>query len=439
MLLISSLLIFSNMNFQCQIKNITESDLGHIIHHNSVFSKDNKWIVYDGRLDDSKIGETSTIGVVNIETSEERVIYQTENQTQFGPGVGAASFSPITNDVIFIHGLCSADQEKPYSLSRRVGVGIDIDFPKKSFHYDARDIVAPFEPGSLRGGTHSHCWSGDGRLISFTYNDEFVDSDLRVVGVMIPTNDDIVVDCVDGNNNGKMYSAIVTDVVRNPKIATDEINKAFDECWVGLNGYRDSTGLQHPYAIAYQGSTLNSKGEVIIEIFIVNIDEAKILEDRSAVGVEGERPHVPRGLHSFRLSRTLKGLSDLRHWLRSSSDGQFIYALAKDDKDRNQIISCRTSTGEYQYLTDFDFSISSPINIDYKGEQIAFFADNKIYLYSLLNRILLCLIDYNNSGRSLIGAPVFSRDNTLLAFNHVLENDAAARVQISIVDLNCNY
>lgn len=425
------------MNVKYQIQHITKSDFGHIIHHNNVFSLDNKWIVYDGRLDDSKIGETSTIGVVNIETGEERIMYKTENQTQFGPGVGAVSFSPITNDVIFIHGLYSANQGKPYSVSRRVGVGVDIDFPNRIFHYDARDVVAPFVPGSLRGGTHSHCWCGDGRLISFTYNDEFVDPDLRVVGVMIPADSDIIVDSVDGNNNGRMYSAIVADVVRNPKIDSDEINKAFDECWVGTNGYLDSAGLHHPYAIAYQGNTLNSKGEVITEIFIVDIDETKISADRSAVGVEGERPHVPNGVRSFRLSRTLKGLSDLRHWLRSSADGQFIYALAKDDKCRNQIISCRTNSGEYQYLTDFDFSISSPINIDYKGEQVAFFADNKMYLYSLLHKKLTCLVDYNSSGIVLIGAPVFSRDNTLLAFNHVVENDDTARVQISIVDLDC--
>ena len=36
---------------------------------------------------------------------------------------------------------------------------------------DARDVTAPFTPGALRGGTHAHAWSGDGKWISFTYQD----------------------------------------------------------------------------------------------------------------------------------------------------------------------------------------------------------------------------------------------------------------------------
>src|SRR5690606_20799436 len=75
-----------------EITLLTKSDRGHIIHHSHVFSKDDEWIVFDWRNDDTKIGETSTIGVVHVGTGEEKIIYQTQHQTIYGPGVGAVSF-----------------------------------------------------------------------------------------------------------------------------------------------------------------------------------------------------------------------------------------------------------------------------------------------------------------------------------------------------------
>src|SRR5690606_40531376 len=137
-----------------EITMLTSSDMGHTLHHNNAFSKDDEWIVFDGRNDDTKIGETATIGVVHVETGEEKIIYQTQHQTIYGPGVGAVSFSPTADRVIFIHGLTNADSVKPYDMSRRIGVGIDIDSPLQAFHYDARDVVASNPPGSVRGGTH---------------------------------------------------------------------------------------------------------------------------------------------------------------------------------------------------------------------------------------------------------------------------------------------
>lgn len=36
---------------------------------------------------------------------------------------------------------------------------------------DARNITPPFTPGALRGGSHVHTFSGDGKWIAFTYED----------------------------------------------------------------------------------------------------------------------------------------------------------------------------------------------------------------------------------------------------------------------------
>ncbi|MVM38753.1 DUF3748 domain-containing protein [Spirosoma sp. HMF3257] len=379
---------------------------GHTLHHNGVFSKDGQWIVFDGRNDDTKIGETSIIGIVNVKTGEEKIIYKTANQTVYGPGVGAVSFSPVDDKVIFIHGLADANAEKPYAMSRRTGVGIDINNPYRSFFYDARDIRSPYTPGSLRGGTHSHCWSGDGQLISFTYNNELVDADLRAVGVMLPCRQGVKVDAAKGNNDGIMFSSIVTNVVRNPRPGSDEINKAFDECWVGKNGYRLNSGAHIPHAIAFQGNVLNKEGKQITEVFIVDIDSKKILADSAAVGKAGEGPRVPEGIHQRRITFSKKGLSTTRHWLRSSPDGKFIYALAKDQNEYNQLTQIEANTGEMRLLTNNNFSIDYSFNLNKEGNKIAYVAQNSVYLFDLLKGVSTKLTS-NEKGK-IVGAPSFS-------------------------------
>ena len=406
----------------CMISNknsLTVSPAGHTLHHSGVFSKDGQWLVFDGRNDDTKIGETSTIGIVNVETGEEKIIYKTKNQTVYGPGVGAVSFSPAEDKVIFIHGLPDANKEKPYAMSRRTGVGIDLSHPQSPFFYDARDIRFPYTPGSLRGGTHSHGWSPDGQLISFTYNDELTEADLRVVGVMIPSPK-ITVEPAAGNNEGTMFSAIVTDVVKNPAPGSDEINKAFDECWVGKNGYMLKSGEHVPYSIAFQGNVLNIEGKQITEVFVVDIDPEKILTDPEAVGKAGERPHVPKGIQQRRITFSEKGLSDTRHWLRSSPDGKFIYALAKDQEGHNQIIQIEIATGTITLLTHNDFSIDYSFNLNKEGNKIAYVAQNSVYVLDLTKGISSKI--GNEEKGKIVGAPSFSPRDPLLVFNQYMKD-----------------
>ncbi|QDK83608.1 DUF3748 domain-containing protein [Spirosoma sp. KCTC 42546] len=395
--------------------SLTVLSAGHTLHHNGVFSKDGQWIVFDGRNDDTKIGENSTIGIVNVKTGEEKIIYKTSNQTIYGPGVGAVSFSPVDNRVIFIHGLSDANAGKPYAMSRRTGVGIDINSPYSPFYYDARDIHFPYTPGSLRGGTHSHCWSGDGKFISFTYNDELIEPNLRMVGIMLPFSPGVKVDSAKGNNDGIMYSSIVTTVLSNPKPGSDEINKAFDECWIGQNGYTRQSGAHMPYAIAFQGNVLNKEGKQITEVFIVDIDPEKILMDFAAVGKAGEGPRVPKGIHQRRLTYSEKGLSDTRHWLRSSPDGKFIYALAKGQNEYSQLVEIEGNTGNLRFLTNNNFSIDYSFNLNKEGNKIAYVAQNSVYLFDLIKGVSTKLTSSENG--KIIGAPSFSPRDHLLVFN----------------------
>lgn len=404
-------------------KTLTTTAGGHTLHHNGAISPDGQWLVFDGRNDDTKIGETSTIGLVNVHSGEEKIIYRTENPSVFGPGVGAATFSPVEEKVIFIHGLSNANEEKPYAMSRRTGVGIQVNQPFEPFHFDARDHIYPFTPGSLRGGTHSHCWSADGQLISFTYNDEAVNPDLRSVGVMFPAPQPIQVDTAPGNNSGTMYAALVTDVVRNPRPGSDEINKAFDECWLG----RTST-------IAFQGNVLLEDGTQRTEVFLVDIDTQKILADPQAVGKEGEAPQVPAGIQQRRLTHSKKGLSDTRHWLRSSPDGQYIYALIKDDQNRNQVVQIDAHTGDLKMLTNNTFSIDFTFNVCPNGEKIAFVGQNSVFLYDLKADKITTLHEGKGEGK-IVGAPLFAPKERTLFFNqYVSHPDKTEYLQIRRVN-----
>lgn len=408
----------SCMNVKNEVKEnevviaITTSQKGHTLHHNGVFSKDGKWIVFDGRNDDTKIGETSTVGMINVETGEERILYQTVGQTKYGPGVGAVSFSSKEDQVIFIHGLPDANEERPYAISRRTGVIVDIHRDGHAFLADARDVSASYVPGSLRGGTHSHCWSPDGTMLSFTYNDELVDPDLRVVGVMLKSDKDVQVDERSGNNNGRYYSAIVSEVVENPTPNSDEINKAFDECWLSV----DSDEANGFYAIAFQGNTINRSGETETEVFIVEIDQEKILADKKAVGKKGERPKVPKGICQRRLTYGAN-LSDLRHWLRSSRDGKYIYALAKDEKGNNQVVKCEVKTGRLSFVTNNPFSISSPFNLCKESKKITFVADNNVFVYDMELHESVQLTRNNMQAPKVVGTPSFSPTGDFVIYN----------------------
>lgn len=405
-----------------QIIKITSRETGHMIHHDSVFSADGQWIVFDARNDETKINETRSIGIVNVHSGIEIDIYEAKAATKYGPGVGAASFSPTRNRVVFIHGLYEANEQEPYAISRRFGLGVDIDKPNVEIPMDARDVNAPYTLGSLRGGTHSHCWNSDGTMLSFTYNDALVDSDLRRVGVMIPSGQPIDVKSGQGNVNGTLYSVILSEVVRSPILGSDEISKAFDECWLGTKSN----------IIAFQGNTLNQKGEVITEIFTVEFDTSLILDDFTSKGQKGEWPLVPKGIKQQRISHTTRGLSDFRHWLRSSPDGKYIYALAKDEEERNQLIQCSVLDGKFTYISDFQFSISSPINVNPQGNLITFIANNNVFIYDINQKHLSKITNYEEEDAvKLLGAPVFSPTEQSIAFN-VIENNSK-NTQINLV------
>lgn len=413
---------------------LTHDNIGHTLHNTQCFSPNDEWIVYDARNADSMIGSTGSITMVNTKTGETRELYHTEHQTADGPGVGAATFSATHNRVLFIHGIRNADKTNPYSATRRTGVAIDIANPFHPIFIDARNIVSPFTPGALRGGTHAHTWSADGKWISFTYNDyimeqlskrDFTVKDLRTVGVMVSGNPvKVPADSAGENNDGEMFAVVVAKVTENPTPGSDEISKAFDEGWIGTKGYQKTDGSWQHRAIAFQGEVKNADGTHKTEVFVVDLPEdiTKANPGFPLEGTTSSRPNVPAGVVQRRITYTQNGISGPRHWLRTTPDGMTIAFLSKDEKGIVQIFGVAPNGGEVKQLTFNKNSVEGTFNFNPDGELLAYLCNNGV-----------CLTDVK-TGKSRLISPRFSKEEfatggvawsnngKMIAFNKYVKN-----------------
>ena len=400
---------------------LTFDDNGHTLHHNQIESFDENFLVFDTRNDDTNISETPHIKILDIRTKKISTIYSTQNQTEFGPGVGAATFSPIHNKVIFIHGIRNSTGLKPYSATRRTGVAIDLKNPNQPIFMDARNIYSPFTTGALRGGTHSHSWHENGKWISFTYNDFVIEEtsktddsikDQRVVGIMYPEKVEVPLDNNFENNSGEMFSIIVSKVVTNAKYDTDEIEKAFDECWI------KSTNN-----IAFQGNVRDVNGNLKTEIFIASIPEKiSISEKDDLEGALKTLPSVPACISQKRITTTKNGISHLRHWLRSSPDGKIIYFLMEDDNKITQLFGVNLLDEKIIQYTFLEYSITSPFNISGDGNYVVYYSNSKIMVTNLSeknSKVVYNSLLYNND---LTGIPSFSLNGKNIYFNQFVPN-----------------
>ena len=396
---------------------LTNGKHGHTLNATQIFSPDGKWLVFDTRNDDTHISRTGSICKLNIVTKEIVELYKTKNQSIYGPGVGAAAWNPVNDSIIFIHGLLNCDKEKPYSFTRRFGAIIsgnheagekaEIGVPQQCHHAEGRNIQEPLSKGALRGGTHAHTWSADGKWISFTYNNYLMEclektssserKDLRTIGVMTMV-ENIHEDHEAGKNaesfRGTYFAVITAEVTENPKFGSDEIERAFDECWLGKNGYIKEDGSQQTRAIAFQGNIRSLDGTLVTEVFIADIpnDITQSFADKPLEGSLNSRPNVPAGFTQRRITfttdRKYPGLQGPRFRLRSSADGSQIYFLMKDDNGIVQIYSVSSAKNTknviinqpLKQITNFKYSVQSQFNLSPDDKYISVVSNNQIYL-----------------------------------------------------------
>jgi hypothetical protein len=270
---------------------------------------------------------------------------------------------------------------------------VDVEKPNVAVNLDARDLVPPFTPGALRGGSHVHVWDARGDWVSFTYEDHVLaqfttasatnDINLRNIGLSVPGRPVVVPRAHLRNHDGQFFSVLVARTTARPKPGSDEINRAFEEAWVGTNGYGRPDGTRQRRALAFQGNVVTAKGQTISEVFIVDLPE-DLTEPGAGplAGTATRAPFPPRGVSQRRLTftadRKFPGLQGPRHWLRSSPDGAHIACLMKDDAGVVQLWTVSPAGGSPRQVTRNPWPIASAFSWSPDGQCVAHVMDTSV-------------------------------------------------------------
>ena len=427
-------------------RQITRGPGGRIISNTGVWSPDGRWIAYDTRSDSAGSDFNGrTIEVVNVLTGEVRELYRSQNEAH----CGVVTFHPRQGRVVFILGPEHPTPDWQYAMFHRQGVIVDIARPGVKANLDARDITPPFTPGALRGGSHVHVWDAAGEWVSFTYEDHVLaqfpsatatnDSNLRNIGVSVPGIPVRVSHDHPRNHDADYFTVQVTRTVAQPRPGSDEISKAFEEGWVGSNGYVRAGGARQRRALAFQGHVVTPKGETIAEVFIADLpDDLTRHGDGPLCGTETRAPSPPAGTRQRRLTftadRRFPGLQGPRHWLRSSPDGSRIAFLIKDDPGIVQLWTVSPNGGSPTQMTRNPWPVASAFTWSPNGRRIAHVMDNSVCVTDVASgrtHRLTARTDDLSAPRP--EACVFSPDGKSIAFLRRLPSPEKPANQVCVV------
>lgn len=421
-------------------------DFNHELDNNDNFSPDDRFLVFDTRPVETAIIASRVIAKVEIATGRVTPLYRTENANAFGPGVGAASYAPRRDEVIFIHGpLRPESPADQYEKHRRIGVIVSGAGGGHPRYADARDVRPPFTTGALRGGTHRHEFSGDGEWIGFTYNDEIMreqgiksgrNLDLRTIGVTrlgravrVPPQEQFP-------DHAEGFSVLVVAVTPEPKPGSDEISNAAGDSWVGLRGYRRADG-QLQLARAFIGTVRDASGAPLDELFIVDIP-ADISRPGPLGPLEGtptQFPAPPEGAVQRRLTFTAGSrYPGCQGIVRSSPDGSQIAFRMRDSRGEWQVFLMPPTGGEPRQATFIEGGVAAGARWHPSGKAIVCVAGR---------RVVATVVEPGpRFGRSVVlsdrtpppYALVVSRDGRSVAYNRVVAAGGREVSQVFVLD-----
>lgn len=391
------------------MKQVTFASRHHQLTNINTWTPDSQWLVFDVRPSGASFtGET--IERVNVHTGELDVIYRA---TQ-GAYVGVVTVHPQHEKYVFIHGPENPDADWHYDFHHRRGVVTECG---ETRNLDAMDITAPYTPGALRGGSHVHVFSPNGENVSFTYNDHVMHEynpahDLRNVGVAVPFGPVDVAIQHPREYSGSHWCVLVSKTTPAPKQGSDEINRAYEEGWVGNE------------RLAFIGDTLSVKGEKVPELFIVDLPQTahgwKRGGDAPLAGTETTLPAPPAGVVQRRLTfthqRTYPGLvNSPRHWVRSNPQGTEIAVLMRDENGVVQLWLISPEGGEPRQLTHHESGIQSAFNWHPSGNALGFVLENRIAIADATSgSVRFLTTDHGNPPSA--DAVVFSPDGNYIAW-----------------------
>lgn len=394
------------------MKQITFAPRHHQLTNINTWTPDSRWLAFDVRPSGASFsGET--IERVNVETGEVEVLYRAAH----GAHVGVVTVNPRKAQYVFIHGPENPDAAWQYDFHHRRGVVLE---NAQAHNLDAMDITPPFTPGALRGGSHVHVFSPDGEWVSFTYNDHVLHArdpmlDLRNVGVALPFGP-VSPPCRHPREYaGQYWCALVSRTTAQPTPGSDEISRAYEEGWVGEDGYRKPDGSVQRRALAFIGDTRSVTGEKISELFIVDLPsdvaDWKRAGDEPLEGTETTMPAPPAGVIQRRLTfthhRPWPGLATTpRHWVRSNPQGDAIAFLMRDEKGVAQLWMISPNGGDAKQLTSGEGGVASAFNWHPGGKWLGFIQNGCVVLCDVVTGAITPLTpSHSPSGDAVVFSP----------------------------------
>jgi hypothetical protein len=429
------------------VRQITFGAYHHVLTNANVWSPDGRRIVYDlrnpGRFDGERIEDVDVLSGIR------RILYQSRN----GAHCGVATFCPTRERIVFILGPENPTPDWSYGFSRRRGVVVATDAPGEIHPLDAMNYRPPFAPGALRGGSHLHVFSPDGKWVSFTYDDELLarldasstaaghEPNQRNIGVAVHQGPVQVAKNFPRNHDGDWFSVLVSRTAANPKPGSDEISRASEEAWVGTAGYIRVDGVRQERALAFHGEVMAADGSKHIEAFIVDLP-ADLTREGSAplAGTLTTRPAPPLGVSQRRLTHTNQsrypGLASApRHWLRSNPDGSAIAFLQKDDAGVVQLWTISPNGGTGRQVTKNSHDIASSFTWSPDGQFIAHVMDGSVCVTEVPTGTTTRLTDPEPKEVPLPTACVFSPDGNLICYSAMSVTGEVSYTQIFIVNV----
>lgn len=391
------------------MKQLTFAPRHHQLTNTQVWTPDSQWLAFDVRPSGASF-TGRTIERVNVDSGEVEVIYTAPE----GAHVGVVTVSPRTEAYAFIHGPENPDADWHYDFHHRRGV---VTCEGHTCNLDAMDITAPFTPGALRGGSHVHVFSPDGEYVSFTYNDHVLHAgdpalDLRNVGVAVPYGPVSPQGTHPREYAGSHWCVLVSRTTPTPTPGSDEINRAYEEGWVGN------------HRLAFIGDTLSEKGEKVPELFIVDLPRDEQGWKRAGTapleGTESTLPAPPAGVVQRRLTfthhRPWPGLATTpRHWVRANPQATDIAFLMRDSAGVVQLWLIAAEGGEPRQLTRTATGIQSAFNWHPSGRMLGFVLDNRIACCDA-QRGEIRFLTGERANPPSADAVVFSPDGTRIAW-----------------------
>lgn len=416
-------------------KQISHSDKNHALDNNDNFSPDNRFLCYDtrGTVFNDNIGNSKTIEKIEISTGIETVLYNPESMTgeQAAPGVGAVSWHPANDKMIFIHGplLDEVEARGYYAIPNRTGVEVSADGLSTITKVDMRDIATdrPTTPGAQRGGTHRHEYSRNGKRIGFTY-DDFLNTKIdRTIGYM------------EANKMAPAgythYFAVILKPAEKDKSKPGEIEKAYGDSWV------DPAGTMR----AFIGKVRAENGvDFQTDLFVADIPES--VDITTAFSGNGdEYPKPPKGISIRRLTNSGK----VEGIVRGSFDGEMIAYLSPDNSGVMQVFVINSKGSDLSADENFKPFQLSTFNSSASAPR---WHPKKNWLFTVFdgNITALCAEPGKNFGLTFLLTSdelkredlVVSNDGNMLAYSVLKagsnENETKKYKQIYVMELDWN-